>query len=160
MTRNGRGRCVALVSLAVTVAMLSACQDSPTTGRADDGGPISETRMLVTVDPLSGRENPSWQLNSSVAADALACLKQGTASATPDPADPAVLGFRGFTLTSLPPDAPFSDVQVRPESVSGTDATGAHVLITGCEKLFPLLRGDSSHHLSATELSAIPEVRA
>lgn len=62
---------------------------------ATPGPPLAVATVQIELDALSGRPNPTWQLDAVQASELLALLADLPAAA---PRPPAGLGYRGFLV--------------------------------------------------------------
>lgn len=158
MTSHSKGPRALAVPLAAAVLLATAsCAARPPGDAGLPAGSVAATSasMRVTADLYSGRPNPTWILSADEATRLAAVVRSASPERSTAAAD-GRLGFREFTVESLPADLPYRRLSVAVGRVEGTTAEGREVVLAGCEGLFPLLRTSAQANLGEAA-SGIPQ---
>lgn len=96
---------IAVFVAAISLVGAAACGSAGTKGGAGSGPALSSSmgHTQVTVKIYSGRENPTWVLDSAAAASLVAAVNGLTVSdrASSEIVQPSALGFQGFDVSNL-----------------------------------------------------------
>jgi len=142
-----------LVALALVVGSATGCTLATNAAPSSSAtaGPVAE------ADLYSGRENPTWSLDSDVAGVVAECVRTAAATSARVASPAQGLGFRGIVVRGITVDG---DEGGSLRALPGTTTFTAHgedYTVRSCPTLYPALRESARAHLSADELDLIPK---